>query len=188
MNTRKNFELFRIMFMISGLTLGGGLAMLPLMSREFVEKRHWLTDDDMVDTIAVMQSMPGIIASNMSVLLGYRINGISGAISALCGALLPPFLAITCLSGLFFLYQDNLWLNRAFLGVRSVVCALILLSAIKLGRKICRSSFAVILAVLSFTALAFLHFGAVYAILIGAGCGLTAFFIGKYRGQKEKEP
>ena len=183
---RRNLELFRIMFAISGLTLGGGLAMLPLLTREFVEKRHWLTDDDMVDTVAAMQSMPGIIAANMGILLGYRINGVSGALAAVGGALLPPFLAIILLAGLLARFQDVPWLNRAFLGVRSVVCALILLSAIKLARKICRGPFACILAALSFAALAFTRFSAVHAILIGAILGLLAMAADHCRVRREK--
>ena len=80
MNTfSKNITLFRVFFSISAVALGGGLTMLPIMSREFVEKRGWLSDNDMLDTVAVMQSLPGIISINMAVLIGYRVSGIAGA-------------------------------------------------------------------------------------------------------------
>ena len=85
--------LFWVFLGISAVSLGGGLAMLPIMSREFVAKRQWLTNDDMIDTIALMQSLPGIIATNMAVLIGYRVAGIPGALAGSAGVALPPALA-----------------------------------------------------------------------------------------------
>ena len=86
-NLSKNITLFRVFFSISAVALGGGLTMLPIMSREFVEKRGWLSDNDMLDTVAVMQSLPGIISINMAVLIGYRVSGVLGAEKVFCHAL-----------------------------------------------------------------------------------------------------
>ena len=73
------------------MTLGGGMAMLPLMDKEFVEKRGWMTGQEMVDIVAVMQSLPGLIAVNMAVLIGYRVKGVAGAFVAAFASVLSPF-------------------------------------------------------------------------------------------------
>ena len=72
-------DLAWVFFWISTVTLGGGMAMLPLMDREFVEKRNYLSEQEMVDIVAVMQSLPGLIVVNMAVLIGYRVKGVVGA-------------------------------------------------------------------------------------------------------------
>ena len=181
------WSLFKIFFGLSAVTLGGGLAMLPLLHREFVERRRWLSDEDMVDTVAIMQAMPGIIAMNMGVLLGYRIAGIAGAMAAVLGSLLPPFLAIVLLATLFIALQGNALVEQAFLGVRAAVCALILLAVIKLGRQIIKGPFEIILSILCFAALVFANVNAVWMIVFGALIGFVYFFW-KNRGSPERCP
>ncbi len=173
----KIWSLFKIFFGLSAVTLGGGLAMLPLLHREFVERRRWLSDEDMVDAVAIMQAMPGIIAMNMGVLLGYRIAGIAGAFAAVLGSLLPPFLAIVLLATLFIALQGNALMEQAFLGVRAAVCALILLAVIKLGRQIVKGPFEIILALLCFAALVFANVNAVWMIILGALAGFIFFYL-----------
>jgi len=172
----KIWSLFKIFFGLSAVTLGGGLAMLPLLHREFVERRRWLSDEDMVDTVAIMQAMPGIIAMNMGVLLGYRIAGIAGAMAAVLGSLLPPFLAIVLLATLFMTLQGNALVEQAFVGVRAAVCALILLAVIKLGRQILKGAFEIILALFCFAALVFANVNAVWMVVLGALAGFVYFF------------
>ncbi|MBQ6472098.1 MAG: chromate transporter [Victivallales bacterium] len=178
------WALFLLFFGISAVTLGGGLTMLPVMQREFVEKRHWLTEEDMVDTVAVMQSLPGVIACNMSVLLGYRIAGVPGALTATIGVVLPPFLVILAVAlGLRQLAASET-LNHIFLGIRAGVTALILLSAIKLGRQIIKDAFTATIAVIAFVALAFLDMNAVWFIVAAAIAGLLWNWVRGIRAAK----
>ena len=86
--------LFWTFFWISSVTPGGGMAMLPLIDREFVERRGWLTSQQMVDVVAVMQSLPGLIIVNMAVLVGYRVKGIVGAFVAAFASVLTPRLPL----------------------------------------------------------------------------------------------
>ena len=86
--------LFSAFFRISMVAVGGGLTMLPLIEAEFVEKRKWMTHDEMVDIVAVVQSMPGIIGCNMSVAIGKSIGGIPGILAATLGMAMPPFVVI----------------------------------------------------------------------------------------------
>ena len=84
-------------FWITSVTLGGGMAMLPLLDREFVERRGWMTSQEMLDIVAVMQSLPGIIALNMSVLIGYRLKGVAGAAVAVVASRVTPFAVIAAI-------------------------------------------------------------------------------------------
>ena len=128
--------LFTIFLGLSTVTLGGGMAMLPMMRTEFVEKRHWMTDDEMVDTVAAMQSLPGIIASNMGVLIGYRIAGVPGAFAAVLGSIPPPFISISLLASLFTYLRRYPLVQELFRGVRAAISALILLAVLALARQI----------------------------------------------------
>ena len=160
-------------FSISALTPGGGMAMLPIMQREFVERRRWLSAEEMADVVAVMHSLPGLIAVNMAVLIGYRVKGVLGAIVAAFAAVLAPFAVIVLLAtGRSFL-SDSPILDHVFLGVRAAVAALILLSVVKLGRSILKDWPARVLAVASLAACLFFGVDVTVVILVGAAVGLA---------------
>jgi len=162
-------------FWISSITLGGGMAMLPLMDREFVERRRWMTADEMVDVVAVMQSLPGLIAVNMAVLIGYRIKGFWGAAAASLGAVLTPFAAIVVLARCMTLLSGNPTLDHVFLGVRAGTAALILMSLAKLAKGALGGPFAWTLAALSFVAAVVLRVDLTLVVLGGfvVGVGLV---------------
>lgn len=166
--------LFAVFFRISAVSVGGGLAMLPLIGREFVEKRNWMTDEEMVDVVAVMQSMPGIIAINMGVLVGYRTAGVAGALSAALGVVIPPFIVIVGIAAFISFFKDNRQLANIFLGIRAAVCALILVSAVKLGRQILKGRAAAVMAAAAFAGLVFFELNAIWMIIAGALIGLGA--------------
>ncbi len=181
MRYSERFERIRTLFgvfcYLSAVTLGGGLAMLPPMREEFVEKRHWMSDDEMVDTVAAMQSMPGIIASNMGALIGYRIAGFPGAVSAILGGLLPPFIVIVALARIVERLQQYSAVQQVFAGVRATVSALILLAVISLSKKIfsgkaAARAFAAVLALSSFIALLYFEVNAIWVVIAGAILGL----------------
>lgn len=179
---QRSRTLFGVFFYLSAVTLGGGLAMLPLMRQEFVEKRKWMTDDEMVDTVAAMQSMPGIIAMNMGVLIGYRCAGIPGAIAAIFGGLLPPFIAIVLLATLVAQLRQYAFVQHLFLGVRAAVAAMILLAVVSLGKQILKGErprciFAWAVAIASFAALVFFGVDAILVIVVGAILGLICHFV-----------
>jgi len=178
------WTLFRVFFCISAVALGGGLAMLPIMKREFVDKRHWLSNDDMLDTIAVMQSLPGIISINMAVLIGYRVAGIAGAAAAASAVALPPFLAIIIIASAVQGLLHSPTMGRIFHGVRAAICALILLSAIKLAKQILISRFALVIAVAGFIVMVFLPINAIWMIVVAAMAGYLYQTISKLRKQQ----
>ena len=86
--------LFTVFFKISAVAVGGGLTMLPMMSKEFSEDRKWISEEEMVDIVAIVQSVPGIIAVNMAILTGSRVAGLPGVLVASVGVVLPPVIVI----------------------------------------------------------------------------------------------
>lgn len=178
------WTLFHVFFYVSAVALGGSLAMLPLVKKEFVDKRHWLSNDDMVDTVAVMQSLPGILSINMAALIGYRVAGITGAGAAAIGVALPPFLSIIIIAAAVQGLLESPIMGRIFHGVRSAVCALILLAAIKLAKQILTSRFAVILAAFAFVVIVFLPINAIWVVALSALAGYLYQTISRLRKQQ----
>ena len=190
METPKSFDrprlpvLFAVFFKISAVTVGGGLTMIPVMEREFLEKRRWLTEEDMVDTVALVQSMPGIIAVNMALIMGYRMAKLPGAFTAALAVILPPFFSILIIASCFATISGQETVSAAFRSVRAAVCALILLSALKLGKKLLKRAFPVAVAVLAF--LVFVFLPQVNAALVIALAGLAGWIVRTPREEEEE--
>ena len=132
---KKYAELFLAFAKIGVTTFGGGLAMLPILQRELVDKRHWTTEEQLVDYYAIGQCTPGIIAVNTATFVGYNRAGILGGIVATLGMIFPSFVLITVLSAFLATFSGMEAVKHAFNGIRACVVALILMSVIKLGKK-----------------------------------------------------
>ena len=128
-------ELFVTFFKIGGLTYGGGYAMLPMLSREVIDKHHWVTEEEVLDIYAIGQVTPGIIAVNTATMIGYRKRGIAGAIAATLGEVAPSLIIITLLATVLLQVKDSVLVQRAFGGIRVAVCALITQSVLTLAKK-----------------------------------------------------
>ncbi len=127
--------LFLTFVRIGTFTIGGGYAMLPLIQREVVD-HGWMTKEDFIDLFAVAQSLPGIFAVNISIFLGYRLRGIPGAVCCALGTVLPSFLIILAIALFFTHVRDNVWIERAFKGLRPAVVALIAVPCLTTARSI----------------------------------------------------
>ena len=158
------WTLFRVFFKISAVSVGGGLTMLPLMSREFSEERKWITEEEMVDVVAIVQSVPGIIAVNMAILIGQR---------AAVGVVLPPVIVILAIAALLFQLSGNETMDHIFLGVRAAVSALILLSVIKMSRSVLKGPLPIAIALIGFLLLVLFDVDAVGMIIGAAVVGLA---------------
>ncbi len=169
---KRVFTLGWVFFWISLTTLGGGMAMLPMLDREFVEKRHWLTADEMVDLIAVMQSLPGLIAINMAVLIGYRVKGFWGALASSMGAVIIPFTVIAVIAQCMALLSGNPTVDHIFLGIRAGTAALILMSLVKLAKGVLTEPPAWILVVAAFSAAVIVQIDLTFVILGGFVAGV----------------
>ena len=131
----KYCELFTTFFKIGTFTIGGGYAMIPLILREVVERRRWLTDTEMLDVIALSQTMPGILAANIAALVGQRLRGTRGALTAVLGNILMPIIFILLIALFFRQFKDNPTVEAIFMGIRPAVVALIAAPVFNLARK-----------------------------------------------------
>ena len=123
-------------FMKIGLfTIGGGYAMLPLIQREVVD-RGWMTKEEFIDIFSVAQSLPGIFAVNISIFVGYRLKKKMGGFICALGTILPSFLIILLIALFFTQVKDNVWVEKAFMGLRPAVVALIAVPCLTTARSI----------------------------------------------------
>ena len=128
-------DLFCAFFRIGLFTFGGGCAMLPLLQREIVEKKHWATEEELLDYFAVGQCTPGIIAVNTATFVGFKEKKLSGAIFATLGVVSPSLVIITVIAALLSNFAHIAAVQNAFAGIRVAVCVLILNSIVKLWKK-----------------------------------------------------
>lgn len=128
-------ELFLTFAKIGGFTFGGGIAMLPMLQKEIVEKKNWATQEELMDYYAIGQCTPGIIAINTATFVGYKQKGTIGGITATLGMAFPSIVIITIIAALVANFQELPVVQWAFGGIRAAVVALILSSVIKLMKK-----------------------------------------------------
>ena len=130
------FQLFITFFKIGLFTFGGGWAMISIIQREIVENHRWIAKEDFLDLLAVAQSMPGILAVNISTVVGDRLRGLKGSLAAALGTILPSFIIILLIA--LYLTPDaikqNEVLTRIFKGIRPAVVALIIAPVITTAR------------------------------------------------------
>ena len=127
--------LFLTFMKIGMFTIGGGYAMLPLIQREVVD-RGWMTKEEFVDIFSVAQSLPGIFAVNISIFVGYRLRKKMGGFICALGTILPSFLIILLIALFFTQVKDNVWVEKAFKGLRPAVVALIAVPCLTTARSI----------------------------------------------------
>lgn len=119
------WELFFCFFKVGLFTFGGGYAMIPLLKAELVERKKWISDDEIMDYYSIGQCTPGIIAINVSTFIGYKLKGFIGAIFAMAGMLAPSLIIIISIANVLEEYMENQYIVHAFSGIRIVVIALI---------------------------------------------------------------
>lgn len=129
------WELFIIFARIGGFTFGGGYAMLPMLQKEVVENKKWATSDELMDYFAIGQCTPGVIAVNTATFVGYKIKGVLGGIVATLGVVSPSLVIITVIAAFLQNFQDIVYVQYAFGGIRAAVVALILSAVLKLSKK-----------------------------------------------------
>lgn len=129
-------KLFKSTFFLSMFTFGGGYVIVPLMEKKFVNELGWISEDEMLDLIALGQSSPGPIAVNTSILVGYRMAGVSGAMVTVLGTIIPPLLIMTVLAYIYIAVRDNPIVNNVLLGMQAGVAAIIVNVVYNMGKRI----------------------------------------------------
>lgn len=173
----KIWLLFYTFAKIALLVVGGGLAMLPVIEETFVKKKKLITDDELLDMVAMTQTLPGIVAVNSAIYIGMKVAGYLGALAAAFGAILPSFTIILIIA-IFFpnLNPENEILLGAFLGVRACITALILATAIKIFKKSIKNLFEVAMVII-FLACALGKINPAYIILVSMPLGCIYAYV-----------
>ncbi|MBR1850794.1 MAG: chromate transporter [Bacteroidales bacterium] len=130
----KYCDLFYIFFKIGTFTIGGGYAMLPLMEREVVDRRGWLSREEFLDQVALSQAMPGVFAVNMAAVVGNRLRGLWGSVAAIVGNILMPIVFILLLAVALRQVRTIAVVDHFFMGVRPAVVALIAAPVFSMAR------------------------------------------------------
>lgn len=133
---KKIWTLFTSVFTISAFTFGGGYVIIPLMQTKFVEKLQWIDEEEMLDMVALAQATPGAVAVNASILLGYKVAGVLGAIVSILGTILPPLITISIISYFYVAFRSNEAIAFFLKGLQAGVCAIIVNVVFNLGQKI----------------------------------------------------
>jgi chromate transporter len=182
---KRVWQLFISFLKAGSFTFGGGLAMLPLIRKEVVDKRGWMKDDEMLDAFAIGQSMPGAIAVNVSVFVGRKVAGYAGAIAAAFGVVLPAFVSIIIVLLILTGLRDNPYVDKVFTGIKAASAALILLSVIKLGKSAITDKHGWVIAVASFIAVAVLNLHAVWVVLFAGLYGYFRYLYNRRKGNAD---
>ena len=180
---RTLWRVFFTFFKIGAFTFGGGYAMIPLIQRETVEKHGWISDDDILEVVAIAESTPGPIAINAATFIGYRVAGFLGALCATLGVVLPSFVVILAISGVLRQFQHIKAVQYAFVGIRAGVLALIVKAFWGMLKKAEKSavSYAIMLCV--FAAVVFWDVSVVLLLLL---CALLGLGVTAWKGRKAK--
>ena len=125
-------RIFLTFFKIGAFTFGGGYAMIPLIQKEAVEKHRWVTDEDILDIVAIAESTPGPIAINAATFVGYQTQGYAGAVAATLGVVLPSFVTIFVIFHILQAFQNVRAVRYAFNGIRVGVLVLLVKALIKM--------------------------------------------------------
>ena len=134
-------EMFVTFFKIGAFTFGGGWGMLPIMEREFVINKKWITKDEYVDIVAVSQSFPGVLAVNTSTFIGKKMFGMTGDFMAVFGVCLPPVMIILLIAHYFSAFRSNYYVSLAMQGINAAVPALILVATRSLLKSVKRTPY-----------------------------------------------
>ena len=164
------WELFKTFFKIGIFTLGGGYAMIPLIEEEVVNKKQWVSKDEMLDLIAIAQSCPGVFAINIATFIGYKLNKARGAIATTVGTALPSFMIILLIALFFHQFEDNRIVAAMFKGIRPAVVALIAVPTFNLGKRAQLNKWTIWIPILSALLIWLLGVSPIW-IIIAAGIG-----------------
>ena len=182
MKLKKLLQIFWSFFKIGAFTFGGGYAMIPLIQNEAVEKRGWVTDDDILEIIAIAESTPGPIAINSATFVGYRAAGVLGSMCATLGVVLPSFVIILLISFVLKQFQDIKAVQYAFQGIRAGVLALLCKSLWTMYKKSPKGWAAYVVMAAAFVLTAIFDVNVIFVVI---GCALFGLITSACMKKKE---
>ena len=170
----KLWTLFKSMFVLSACTFGGGFVIVSLMKKRYVEELKWLDEDEMLDVTAITQSSPGPLPVNASVIIGYRMAGVVGSLTAILGTIIPPMVIISIISLFYNQFRTNPYIATALQVMRAGVAAVIFDVVINLAGNVIKTKriLYITMMVIAFVATYFLDVSAMVVIIVFLLIGL----------------
>ena len=179
------WNLFECFFKLGLFTIGGGMAMVPIMQEKVCDERKWMTEEEVLDCIAVCQSLPGVIAINMATYIGYYKKGLKGALISTLGVLIPSFVIIILVASVLGSIEDNPYVQGALMGFKAAATGLIAYAAVNMAKKTMTGAFQWVVALTSLVLIGILGIDAVWIILGGILVGEIKHTIDLAKGREE---
>ena len=179
----RNLSLFLTFMKIGAFTFGGGYAMIPLIQREVVEEKKWISESELIDMIAIAESTPGPIAINSATVVGHHVGGFWGAFCATLGVILPSFAIIAAISYVLQQFERLRAVKYAFMGIRAGVLALILKAFWNMARQIPKKAISCCIAAAAFVLATLLKLNVLLVIVLCAAAGLIASLMAEGRAK-----
>lgn len=190
-NVKEKQKILRKLFLstlyLSAFTFGGGYVIVTLMKDKFVDKYHWIEENEMLDLIAIAQSAPGAIAVNGAIVVGYKLAGIVGVLTAILGTVLPPFLIISAISVFYQMFRDNFIIRELLDGMQAGVGAVIASVVWDMAAGITKKKewTSIVIMVAAFIASYVMEVPVVYIVLICIAMGVIRTVLSG-RGKRKK--
>ncbi len=185
-------DLFLTFAKIGMFTFGGGYAMISLIENDCVEKKKWITHDEMMDMTVIAESTPGPVAINCATYVGYKKGKLLGAIVSTIGMVLPSFIILFLISKYFDKFLEISWVANAFKGIKIAVGILIVDAAVKMLQKMKKKPMPIIIVASSFLAMMLIdiysiNISSMILLLVSAFIGIIVFVIKSYANKREKK-
>ena len=174
--------LFWQFFKFGCYTFGGGWSIVAQMQKEYVQKRGWLTEEDLLDITSVGRSLPGLMIGNVSYLFGYHVAGFPGAIACVTGMCIRLLLILTAVTWFYTQVRDNPYVSRAMVGVRATVVPIITSAALGLRKAALTDRFGYVILLLGFVLYLFFGMNCITIVLLG---GLLGFLLSLWREHRK---
>lgn len=178
----RNLALFLTFAQVGVCTFGGGYAMLPILQREVVDKRHWATEEELMDYYAIGQCTPGVIAVNTATFIGFRQGGVWGAVCATAGMVFPSLVIISVIAAFLQQFAHLPVVRHAFAGIRVAVCALVLHAVWNLAKKGATDVLTIGLLLATFLSVALLGLSPLVIVPAAGGIGIFAGWLRRKNG------
>ena len=166
-------RLFFFFFRIGWFTFGGGWNIVAQIQKEFSEKRHWISDEELLDLTAVGRSLPGTMIGNVSYLFGHHLGGTLCGVASTLGMLVPPVMILSIVTMFYHSFRDNIYVSRAMVGVRASVVPIIGHACLKMAKSAYRDRIGYLITILALVLWLFFHANSILLVIIGALVGIV---------------
>lgn len=180
-------KLFMSTLVLSAFTFGGGYVIITLMRKTFVDELGWIDKDEMLDLVAIAQSAPGAIAVNGAIVIGYKLAGLAGVLTAVVATIIPPSTIITLISFFYDAFRSNVWISLLLEGMQAGVAAVIVAVVLQMGKEVTdtKNPLLITAMLVAFVANYFFNVNVILIILVAAGLGIGKYLFDRYKGGKK---